>query len=161
MKWVRKITAIVLLFCMSFGTLQASAADELLGTVVDGSLLTEETEVEAIVYPSLRWSYLSNGTGTLTVTGSRTFRMAGSTTAKSSVDTIKVCMYLQRLVNGTWSNYYTGPIAAKYNAYYVSSTTSSISVAGGYYYRAWGAHVVIEGSASESVSSYTNGIWVD
>lgn len=155
-----KFAMLLVLLCMTLGALHVSAADELLGTVVDGSLLTEETEVSTIVYPLARWSYLSNGTGTLTVTGSKSFRMTGSTSASQSVDKIYVNMYLQRLVNGTWSNYITAPRATAYNTYFVSST-NNYTVEGGYYYRARGGHVVTKGSTTESASSYTDGIWVD
>ncbi|MCC8100879.1 MAG: DUF6147 family protein [Clostridiales bacterium] len=146
---------------MILGSMHVSAADELLGTVVDGSLLTEETEVSTMVYPKARWSYLSNGTGSMTVTGTRTIRLSGSTTASQSVDVIYVNMYLQRLVNGTWCTYYVGTKITKYDAYFVSSTETGISVEGGYYYRAIGSHVVSENGKIESASSYTNGIWVD
>ncbi|MCD7764681.1 MAG: DUF6147 family protein [Lachnospiraceae bacterium] len=152
--------AAVLLLCMALGSLQASAADDQLGTVVDGSLLTEETEVESVVYPLARYSYLATGTGTLTLTGTRTVRMTGSTTATSSVDRIKVQMYLQRLKNGTWVNYQTGTLGIKYNTYYVS-TTDTITVEGGYYYRACGAHAATEGSTTDSTSSYTDGMWIN
>ncbi len=156
----RGIAAVLLLVCMALGALQASAADELLGTVVDGSLLTEETEVEGVVYPLARYSYLAAGTGTLTLTGTRTVRMTGSTTATSSVDKIQVRTYLQQLYNGTWVNFKTGTPGIKYNTYYVS-TTNTISVDGGYYYRVCGSHGINEGSTSESMTSYSNGMWVE
>ncbi len=156
----RTIVATVLLLCMIFGTLHSYAADELLGTVVDGSLLTEETEVESIVYPKARYSYLASGTGSLKLTGTRTVLMVGATTALQSVDKIQVYTYLQRLKNGTWVNFYSGTPGIKYNAYYVS-TSDTITVEGGYYYRTRGAHSAKEGSTTESMSSYTNGMWID
>ncbi len=159
-KKIQKLAIAVLLLCTVFGMLQVSAADERLGTVVDGSLLTEETEVEGIVYPLARYSYLATGTETLTLTGTQTVRMVGSTTATSTVDKIQVRTYLQRLVDGTWENFKTGTSAIKYNAYYVS-TTDNITVEGGYYYRARGGHAITEGSTTESMTSYTNGMWID
>ncbi|MCD7819612.1 MAG: DUF6147 family protein [Lachnospiraceae bacterium] len=161
MQKIRKITVLMLLFCMVFGAVHANAADELLGTVVDGSLLTDETEVETTVYPLARWSYLASGNGTLTVTGTRSFRMTGSTMASKTVDRVHVQMYLQRLKNGTWVNYKTGTLGTAYDTYYVVSTDSSLSVESGYYYRALGAHKVVMGSTVETASSYTDGIWVD
>ncbi|MCD8075473.1 MAG: DUF6147 family protein [Lachnospiraceae bacterium] len=161
MRKIRKLTMVIFLFCMMLGTLHVSAADELLGTVVDGSLLTEETEVTATAYPKARWTYLSDGTGTMTVTGTRTVRLSGSTTAKQKVDAIYVNMYLQRLVNGTWCTYYIGTRSTKYDAYFVSITETDISVEGGYYYRASGAHVINQDGTIESIASYTNGIWID
>ncbi|MCD8337392.1 MAG: DUF6147 family protein [Lachnospiraceae bacterium] len=161
MKQVRKFTMVMFLLCMIFGTLHVSAADELLGTVVDGSLLTEETEVTMTVYPKARWSYLSDGTGSMAVTGTRTVRLSGSTAAKKTVDTIYVKMYLQRLVNGTWCTYYIGTKSTKYDTYYTSITETNISVEGGYYYRAYGSHGINKDGTIESASSYTDGIWID
>ncbi|MCD8396451.1 MAG: DUF6147 family protein [Lachnospiraceae bacterium] len=161
MKKIRKFSMAVFLLCMMFGTLHAFAADELLGTVVDGSLLTEETEVTAMAYPKARWTYLSDGTGTLAVTGTRTVRLSGSTTAVQSVDVIYVNMYLQRLVNGTWCTYYIGTRATEYNDYFAYITETGLSVEGGYYYRAKGSHVINENGTIESISSYTDGIWID
>ncbi len=161
MKKKRKtIIATVLLMCMVFGGFHSSAADELLGTVMDGSLLTEETEVEGIVYPKARYSYLASGTGSLKLTGTRTVLMTGITTALQSVDKIQVYTYLQQLYNGTWVNYYSGTPGIKYNTYYVS-TSNTVTVEGGYYYRTCGAHSAKEGSTTESLSSYTNGMWID
>lgn len=155
----RLVLPILLLICFAFGTIHVAAADELLGTVVDGSVLTDEAEAKSTVYPRQRGSYLSSGSGQVTIAGTRKVTVAGSTSAYQKVDKIKLTLYLQRLENGSWVHVLTmGPKTA-YNSNYVSNTRT-YSVAGGYYYRVTGAHTIIEGSTSETISSASNGVWV-
>lgn len=156
----RIIVALTVVCCMLFGSMPVSAADELLGTVVDGSLLTDDTEVDYTINPKARGTFLSNGTGGLTLTAYRTLYMYGDTSCYQFVDKVKVTLYLQRLENGKWITVSTlGPKTA-YNNYYVS-TNKSYSVAGGYYYRVYGGHSAIEGSKSEALTSYSDGFWVE
>ena len=66
MKGNRKWLVFVLLFSFILGSISVQAADDRLGTTVDGSLLTEESVVEGFSRPldSLeRGTYLSNGNG--------------------------------------------------------------------------------------------------
>lgn len=156
----KMIITLMMLCCIVFSSISASAADELLGTVVDGSLLTDDTEVSFTVTPKARGTYLASGTGGLTLSAYRTLRMSGDTSCYQSVDKVKVTLYLQRLVNGSWITVSTlGPKTA-YNSYYVS-TSNTYSVAGGYYYRVYGGHSAIEGSTSEALTSFSNGFWVE
>lgn len=160
MKRFRKLLALALMLsCLMMNMGHVSAADELLGTTVDGSLLTEELEAEGIAYPRLRGVYLSRGSGSIVLTGKRTVQVGGSTTAYQSVGKIKVKLYLQRLEGGSWITVQTwGPVTV-YNDYYVS-TAHTYSVTGGYYYRVAGVHSIITGSTTEAIGSYTDGIWV-
>lgn len=148
------------LICIFVCNIQVSAADERLGTIVDGSVLTEETDAETIVYPVARGTYLSSGSGGITIEGARKVRVSGGTSAYQTVDEIKVTLQLQRLVGNQWVTVNTlGPKTA-YNTYTVSNA-KTYSVSGGYYYRVYGSHVVIEGGRNEAVPSWTDGVWVD
>ena len=140
-------------------TLQVAAADELLGTVVDGSVLTDDLEAESIVYPRARGSYLSSGSGHIVIAGTGSVTVSGSTTAYQNVDQIKVTLFLQRLESGSWVTVATLGPRTKYNTNYVSNS-KTYSVARGYYYRVYGGHTAIEGSKSEALTSYTNALWV-
>lgn len=154
------IITLVVICCILFVSIPAYAADELLGTVVGGSLLTDDTEVSYTITPKARGIYLADGHGSLTLTAYRTLGMSGSTSCYQYVDEVNVKLYLQRLVNGTWTTVATlGPKTA-YNDYYVSNS-KSYSVAGGYYYRVYGGHGAIEGSKSEALTSYSDGFWVE
>ena len=160
MKKLRQLALpVLLLLCFVFGTLHAAAADELLGSVVDGSVLTDKTEAESTVYPWLRGSFLSSGSGSLTIAGKGSVTISGSTSAYQKVDEIKVTLHLQRLQNGSWVHVLTmGPKTA-YGASYVSNSRT-YSVAGGYFYRVTGTHTAIKGGTPESLVSFTDGIWV-
>lgn len=159
-KRYRIITVMLMLVCLVMSNLQVMAADDRLGTVVDGSLLTEDSTAEGIAYPKARGLYLSSGTGRLTIQSSRTVCMSGSTNAYQSVDEIKVTLMLQRLEGNSWATVATlGPKTA-YNTYTVSNS-KTYSVTGGYYYRVKGSHVVNEGSTSEAVASCSSAIWVE
>lgn len=160
MKSLKKIfLPLLLMVGVVLGTLHVTAADELLGTVVDGSVLTDKTDVESVAYPWLRGSYLSSGSGRLAIAGTGSVTLIGSTSAYQVVDEIKVTLRLQRLENGKWVHVLTmGPRTA-YNSNYVSNSRT-YSVARGYYYRVTGSHTVIEGGRPESTTSATDGIWV-
>ena len=161
MKKIKKILfPFLLLFSLVLGSFSALATDELLGTVVDDSLLTEELEAEGIAYPKVRGAYLSSGSGHISIVGTRQVNVSGSTSAYQKVDKIKVTLYLQRLENGSWVHVTTLGPKTNTNANYVSNS-KTYSVTGGYYYRVYGGHTVIENGASEAMTSFTNGIKVN
>ena len=160
MKKMKKVLfPFLLLFALTLGTISVMAADELLGTVVDGSLLTEELEAEGIAYPRVRGSYLSSGSGRITIAGTRQVNVTGNTSAYQKVDKIKVTLHLQRLKSGSWVHVTTLGPKTNTNANYVSNS-QTYSVTGGYYYRVYGAHTVIENGSSEAMTSCTDGVWV-
>ncbi len=151
--------SVLLVLGLSLTSLPVFAADELLGTVVDGSVLTDDTYAEGYAYPRMRGSILSYGSGSIGIEGTRRVRLTGSTSAYRNVSQVQVTMYLQRLKNGSWSHVLTLGPKIKYNTNYVTNTTV-YSVAGGYYYRAYGAHTAINGSTTESSASSSDGVWV-
>lgn len=155
----RLLLLLTMLMCFTLGTFHVTAADDLLGTVVDGSLLTNNTESDYIVYPRQRGSYLSNGSGHIVLEGPRSVTISGSTTAYQTVDKVKVTLYLERLQNGNWVNVKILGPKTNSNAYYVSNS-STYSVTGGYFYRVTGSHTVIHNGVPESISSATDGVWV-
>lgn len=159
-KKLKYVIPMIMMLCMMFASLHVSAADELLGTVVDGSLLTDGTEADYTVTPKARGSYLASGNGNLKLSAYRTLYMSGSTSCYQSVDKVKVTLHLQRLVNGSWVTVSSLGPATGYNTYYVSNN-NTYSVAGGYYYRVYGGHTAIEGSTSEAMTSFSNGFWVE
>jgi hypothetical protein len=150
---------LVCLLCFIFGVLNVQAADDLLGTVVDGSVLTDQLEAESIIYPLMRGSYLSSGSGHILIAGTGSVKITGSTSAYQTVDEVSVTLHLQQLKNGNWVHVTTlGPKKA-YNASYVSNSRT-YSVTRGYYYRVTGTHVAIKDDVAEALSSYTDGVYV-
>ena len=162
MKKMKQLVLVMsLLTCFLFGTVHVTAANESLGKVVDGSVLTNKSKVESTVYPWARGSYLSSGAGRLEIVGSGQVKMSGDTFAYQTVDEIKVTLHLQRLKSDEsgWVHIATlGPKTAKKTN--VVSYSSTYSVAHGYYYRVQGAHTVIQSGKAESMVSYTDGLWV-
>lgn len=159
MKKRAKLLAAVLIG-LSLGTLHVSAADDRLGTVVDGSLLTNEISAESIVNPLARGSILNNGTGKITFVSGRTINAGGTTTAYRTVDRVEVRLFVQELNGNTWVNSITVPSKTLYNAYHVSQS-KNYTVSGGKYYRVKGAHIAVDGDIYESTASATSGIWID
>lgn len=160
MRKVKILFLSLIVSCIFLNSISAMAADERLGTVVDGSLLIEGSEAEGIVQPVARGTYLSSGNGKLTVTSGRNVNVSGSTTCLRTSDQVKVTLHLQRLVGDTWvTEQILGPKVA-YNTYYVSNSRN-YSVSGGYYYRVKGSHTAIKGDTTETTVSYTNGLWIN
>ncbi|MDY3250755.1 MAG: DUF6147 family protein [Candidatus Choladocola sp.] len=158
---IRKKTIMLfsLLVCLIMSTTTVFAADERVGTVVDGSVLTDGTEAEGFFYPKARGSILASGSGDISIVGGRTVKVSGDTTAYRTVSKVKVTLYLQQLQGGNWVTVRTLGPKTNYNSYYVSNS-NTYSVAGGYYYRVYGGHTAIDGSTSEAGTSYTDGVWV-
>ena len=120
--------------CFLFGALTTKAADERLGTVVDGSLLVEGMEVEGFTQTMARGTYLGAGSGKLTNKGNHSVNVFGNTTCNKICDEVKVTLHLQRLEGNSWATIYTlGPKVAK-NTNYVSNS-KNYTIKGGYYYR--------------------------
>lgn len=160
MKKRRKLLTAVVVVGMTFATLNVSAADNSLGTVVDGSLLTNENFAESYVSSLARGSILNNGTGAIYNSSGRTVAVAGTTSAHRTVDRIQVNLFVQKLSGNTWVNAVTVPSKTLYNNYYVSQS-KSYTVSGGYYYRVRGSHIAEDGDIYESMASATDGIWID
>ena len=155
-----KLLSVLVIAGLTLGSMQVSAADSRLGTVVDGSLLLDDKAAEYRVDSLARGSILSNGTGKITVTGARTVNATGTTKAHYAVDRVTVNLFVQKLSNNTWVNAVTVPSKTLYNNYYVSQS-KSYTVSGGYYYRVKGNHIAVDGDIYESTASATDGIWID
>lgn len=156
----KKIT-FFLVVCLLFASITVHAADENLGQVVDGSALTELTEVSGNIWENdmLRGQYLGTGSATLTNCGNHVLNVWGYTTCNRTSDEVKVTLHLQRYINGSWSNVTTLDTKVAYNDHYVSNSRD-VTVTGGYYYRIKGTHTAIKGDVVESTSSATDGMWV-
>ncbi len=162
MKRIRGLILVsVLVTCFSFGVVRAAATDELLGKVIDGSILTDDKEAVSTVYPWARGTYLSSGTGSISIVGTNQVQITGSTTAYQNVDEIKVTLTLQKAkTDGSeWLHVSTlGPKTAK-NTNFVSNS-NTYSVTRGYYYRVYGSHSIKEDGKTESTVSTTKGVKV-
>lgn len=157
---MKKIT-LFLVICLLFASITAYAADENLGMEVDGSVLTDLTEVSSDISSDsfARGTYLGTGGAKLTNCGNHVLNVWGYTTCNRTSDEVKVTLHLQRYLNGSWSNVTTLDTKVAYNDHYVSNSRD-VTVTGGYYYRIKGTHTAIKGDVVESTSSATDGMWV-
>ena len=142
------------------------AAGDLDGKIVDGSLLTSESEAsdtkelvpeetpEILPYGV----YLSNGISTIVDKGNGVVYVCAETFCNKISDEVYGKVYLERLTNSGWSTIKTHSNTS-YNTNYVSAGMS-FSVAKGYYYRVRGYHYAKKGSQLESTSTCTSGIYI-
>lgn len=158
MRRLRRVFLILAMICM-FGMAPVCAMEDNIGDIVDGSVLTNKSEVSGDTLSNTRGTYLSYGSATLTDLGNKKLNVSGFTSCYKTCDQVKVTLHLQRLVNGTWTTVTTlGPKVA-YNDHYVSRS-GDVTVTGGYYYRISGSHVAVKGKTTESTYSSTDGMWV-
>lgn len=132
------------------GTVEA--ADELL--CVDGSYLTHDDSSEVTVGSMSRGIYLKSGSSNITRAGTGKIGAGGNTVGQSTVSKITVVVTVQQYRNGNWYNY-TSWSATNYNSSYVS-TSKTLSVPTGYYYRVYCTHY----ANSDVSGSYTDGIYI-
>ncbi|MEG2668365.1 MAG: DUF6147 family protein, partial [Lachnospiraceae bacterium] len=128
--------AVMLVFGMlCVPTAEVQAAEEV-GTVVDGSVLTMEDSSQGELLNQTRGVYLQSGDSRISKSGAGSISAGGSTFANVSAK-VKVTVYIQRLVNGSWASY-TSFIASRTG--YSVTAGKTLTVPKGYYYRVVSAH---------------------
>ena len=153
-KVVSMITVIAMIFGMSSMIPMESvkAAEE---TMIDGSvLLNDEEESVGEMKQETRGQYLQTGTSKIVKAGTGKIAVGGTTIAQRTVSSIKVTVIVERLVNGSWESY-TSWSASKTNAYSVS-TSKTLTVPRGYYYRVRSIH----NASSDRGTSNTSGLYI-
>lgn len=162
-KWGFLLT-LVCMVCFCLLSITASAEGPLDGQVIDGSLLTSESNSEDIreLLPENGvqgyGTYLSYGTAAISNLGGGQVNFYGDTVCNRKSDVVKVNLHLQRLVNGSWTDYVT-----KYHTEYDTYSAGAgyyVYVPTGYYYRVKGTHSATKGSTVESTTTYTNAIYI-
>ena len=144
------LSALLILTCgfVSFN-INANAQNEKMESV-----LTEEDKAEGILEFQTKGQYLQEGQTIIGNAGKGKVNAGGNTTAQKVVDEVKIAVIIEQYNNGSWSQVYTWREVA-YNDYVVS-TSKTLEVPRGYYYRARGIH-----SANTDVgNSFTDGIWM-
>lgn len=158
------------IFCVGMTSgmnIRVLAADEDVGKIIEGSLLTEDEEsVGYLDEDSIEYIddyideimpygiYLLDGRTGIKNAGSGKITASGVTTAHKSTK-LKLTVTVQRRSGGTW-DYITSWSTSKSSGTYLSSS-KTLSVTKGYYYRVCGYH----SAGGEGGYSYTNGIWID
>lgn len=150
---LKVIFAIVMCSILALGVNNIVKAEEEI-PCVDGSYLTEEESSEVTVGSLTRGIYLKSGSSMISKAGTGKITAGGNTVGQKIVSKISVTVRVEKLVNGKWQAYSSWS-ATKYNSAYVSSS-KTLSVPTGYYYRVYSTHT----ASSDSSGSYTNGIYI-
>lgn len=133
---------------------QVRAAEE--SITVDGSVLLEDAE-ESIGEMSVqtKGQYLQSGSSKIVRAGVGKIAVGGTTIAQKTVSKIKVSVIVEQLVKGSWLRY-TSWSVSETNDYSVS-TSKTLTVPRGYYYRVRSIH----NANSDIGNSNTSGLYVD
>ena len=130
-----------------------------LGSVVDGSVLTDANEAEDFQQTRLRNSYLAQGFIKITNNGNGVVGIGGSTSCYVTCDVVKLNLYLERSKgDSNFSSYKS----FTYTTYNDSTLTRSrnYAVEKGYYYRLRGYHYASKDGKAENLGSRTDGIYI-
>ena len=135
----KQILGLLLSMCMILGmcmTTYASENEPTLGDVVDGSILTNESSSESILYNPARGNILNRGVARISEIGSGQINVYGAVMAAVQCDTPVS---------------YTSLLTKSYN----------YTVTKGYYYRVMAGCIATKAGTTETQIPITNGIWVD
>ena len=122
--------------------------------------LKDATFVEDTQYVLTRGNHLASGHIQLSNQGGRVLLIAGKTDCHMTCDKVTCNLYLEQMDDdGNWYTYKYW-YGSTTNAYTYAPTRTT-SVEGDHWYRARGAHMATKNGTIESVSTLTNGIWVD
>lgn len=130
-----------------------------LGTIIDGSVLTNQSEAEDLQQTRLRNSYLAQGFVKITNNGKGVVGIGGTTTCFVTCDVVKLNLYLERSKgDSNFSSYKS----FTYTAYDTNSLGRSMNYAveKGYYYRLRGYHYASKNGKAENLGSRTDGIYI-
>ncbi|MDD3360958.1 MAG: DUF6147 family protein [Hespellia sp.] len=129
---------------------------------VDGSYLTQQEEANGSYTSKSRGAYMMEGDCSISKAGRHRIYVTGSTTANTVVPRIGVTMYVQEY-NKTDDAWYQidGWDTTGTDKYYIS-TSKSIVVTGGTYYRVAADHQCAPLDDEGDIGfSATDGIWID
>lgn len=156
----KKITSMIVavslvsgIFAM-FPVEQARAAEEII-TIDDTVLLEDMEESIGAMNLQTKGQYLQSGSSKIVKAGKGKITVGGTTIAQKVVSKIKVTIVVERLINGSWVSY-TSWVASKENDFSIS-TSKTLTVPRGYYYRVVATH----NANSDRGHSNTSGLYVD
>ena len=154
--------ALALFFALSMAVMPVRAADNQ-RIQVDGSYLTHDTASRGTTSSGVatRGKHMMDGLCSITKAGLGKIAVYASTTGNHDLDFLSVVIHVERYNTHTEQWGLVDSWQAKdYNTYYVS-TSKTMSVYGGFYYRVRAEHVAGMNSEPYDYSySYTDGIYV-
>lgn len=143
------VAAVLLSLTVSGGAEEVKAA-----TNVQNISATEESKLsEGLIQP--RGQYLQSGSSSIGQIGSGKIKVSGTTIAQKLVSNIKVSVMVERKVGNDWLSY-TSWSASDTNVYALT-TSKTLTVPKGYYYRVRSVH----SANTDAGHSNTSAIYVD
>lgn len=164
---IRRMISAAAALLMLIGIMQTSVldvqAEETEPKLVDGSYLTLEDSSTGYTYENElgRGTHLMDGECSITKAGRGRIYVYGSTTANHTVEFVSVLVYVDRYneADDAWDQIDSW-VAEATDDYYVS-TSKTLTVDRGYFYRVHTEHFAGNGYPYESAASLTDGIKVD
>lgn len=157
LKQIIKMTMLVCLVIMGYNlqTVEAKSLEEV-GTVVDGSMLTDQKEAKDETFALGKGTDFYRGGVQISAIDSKTVNIYGFTFANHTCESLDLYLFLEQYKNGTWSTYGI----YEYTADNVTALSKSrnVTVEPGYYYRLRGYHRTYKDGRQESASTMTDGI---
>ena len=148
-----KIVALMVVCSLCFSSVMTASAE-----TVDGAELTMEESAEGEMTIIPRGAYLAGGDCAISNQGNGRLYAYGSTTANTTVNYVGVTVSIERLVNGSWTPYYSWGVSGASTNYV--STSKTLLVDTGYYYRVCATHTAGMYSPYDAGASSTDGIWI-
>ena len=149
---------LVLTLAVNSVNVQADALDYL-GTTIDGSVLTNDTESIGNYQSVARSTYLHQGFVRITNNGNGYIGIFGGTECNVTCSTVKLNIYLERSSGPEDFYSYKKWENVDYNEAYLYMS-KEIKVEKGYYYRLRGYHSCTKNGVTENGGSRTNGIYI-
>lgn len=152
------LTLLVMVFCLHLTGIRAEAAGPRDGEIVDGSLLTSDTEATASFENQLRSSLLSRGFARLINQGNGVVFIEGETTCYQTCDRVRVYLYLEKLVGNEWEPVVQRTATAR--DYFFAEISETFSLEKDAYYRLRGVYSASKETDAESRPACTDGIYL-
>lgn len=129
--------------------------------IVDGSYLTDEESSTGTTEDRTRGKHLMTGECSITNAGIGRIYAYAATTANHEVDYALVIIYVERYMPDVDAWGYVDSWSEEVTDDFYVSTSKTLKVEPGYYYRVHAEHVVQEGDdPPEETASATNGIFI-
>jgi len=151
---ILSLIIVMFMVCTLFISTQKNVQAADVPECIDGSYLTNDDSSEVTVGSKSRGIYLKSGSSNIVRAGTGKIGAGGNTVGQKVVSKITVDVTVERYMNGKWG-YYTSWVQTNYNSAYVS-TSKTLSVPTGYYYRVCCVHY----ANSDVSDSYTDGIYI-
>lgn len=160
MNLLKRIIKTMMLLCLTLvvsnlQTVEAKLLDSE-GTVVDGSVLTDQTTAKDETFALGKGADLYRGGVQISAIDGKTVNIYGFTFANHTCDSIDLYLFLEQYKNGAWRTYGIYEFTADNVS--TLSKSKNVTVEPGYYYRARGYHRTYKDGRQESVGTTTDGI---